>query len=86
MQLAPKEQALVDRVIQKIHEFDPQAIVKIADETIEHEDVLILVCTDKPSLATIQHVVPYTGDILMNENLDILVVPEDRERVQDWGV
>ena len=64
VQLTPKEQALVDRVIQKIQEFDPQAIVKIADDTIEHEDVLILVYTDKPSLETIQHIVPYTGDSL----------------------
>ena len=84
VQLTPKEQALVDRVIQKIQEFDPQAIVKIADDTIEHEDVLILVYTDKPSLETIQHIVPYTGDILVSEDLDILVVPEDRDRVQDW--
>jgi hypothetical protein len=68
VQLTPKEQALVDRVIQKIQEFDPQAIVKIADDTIEHEDVLLLGYTDKPSLETIQHIVPYTGDILVNED------------------
>jgi hypothetical protein len=50
---------------------------------IEHEDVLILVYTDKPSLETIQHIVPYTGDILVSEDLDILVVPEDRDRIHD---
>jgi hypothetical protein len=63
-------------------EFDPQAIVKIADDTIEYEDVLILVYTAKPSLETIQHIVPYTGDILVKEDLDILVVPEDKDRVR----
>jgi hypothetical protein len=40
---------------------------------------LILVYTDKPSLETIQHIIPYTGDILVSEDLDILVVPEERE-------
>lgn len=75
MKLSPGEQALVNRVIQKIKEFDPQAIVKVADDTIEHEDVLILVYTDKPSLETIQHIVLCTGDSLVNEDLDILVVP-----------
>lgn len=85
VQLTPKEQALVDRVIQKIKEFDPQAIVKVADDTLEHEDVFIIVYTDKPSLDIIQHIGPYTADILMNEDLDILVVPEDRSSAQDWG-
>ena len=85
VQLTPKAQALVDRVIQKIKEFDPQAIVKVADDTLEHEDVFIVVYTDKPSLDIIQYIVPYTADILVNEDLDILVVPEDRHRAQDWG-
>lgn len=85
VQLSPKEQALVDSVIQKIKEFDPQAIVQVADDTLEHEDVFIIVYTDKPSLDIIQHIGPYTTDILMNEDLDILVVPEDRSSAQDWG-
>lgn len=90
VKLSPREQALVNKVIQKIKGFDPQAIVKVADDTvaddtIEHEDVLILVYTDKSSLEIIQHIVPCTGDILADEDLDILVVPEDRHRAQDWG-
>ena len=36
MQLTPKEQALVDSVIQKIKGFDSQAIVEVADDTLEH--------------------------------------------------
>jgi hypothetical protein len=34
MQLTPREHTLVERVIQKIKEFDPQAIVQIADDTL----------------------------------------------------
>lgn len=85
MKLTLGEHELVDRVIQHIKEFDPQAIVKVTDDTIEHEDVFIIVYTDKPSLDIIQHIGPYTTDILMNEDLDILVVPEDRSSAQDWG-
>ena len=46
MELTPKERLLVDRVIQHIKEFDPQAVVKIADDTLEHEDILLFVYTD----------------------------------------
>jgi hypothetical protein len=64
MELTHKERALIDRVIEKIKEFDPQAVVKIADDTLEHEDVLLVVYTDKPTLETIQHITPCTLDIL----------------------
>ena len=52
MELTYKEKVLVDRVIQHIKEFDPQAVVKIANDTLEHEDILLLVYTDKPTLET----------------------------------
>jgi hypothetical protein len=87
VKLSPREQALVNKVLQKIKGFDPQAIVKVADDTIEHEGVLILVYTDKSSLEIIQHIVPCTGDILADEDFDILVVvvPEDRHRARTGG-
>ena len=79
MQLTSREHTLVERVIQKIKEFDPQAIVEIADDTIEHEDILLFVYTDKGSLDIIHHTTPCLGDILAHEDLDILVVPRDRD-------
>ena len=82
MELTPKERMLVDRVIQHIKEFDPQAVVKIADDTLEHEDILLFVYTDKPTLETIQHITPCTLDILVNDGLDILALPEDKDRAE----
>ena len=82
MQLTPKEHMLVERVIQKIKEFDPQAIVQIADDTLEHEDILLYVYTDKPSLDIIHHTTPFLGDILVHEDVDILVIPRDRARAE----
>ena len=82
MELTPKERVLVDRVIQHIKKFDPQAVVKIADDTLEHEDILLLVYTDKPTLETIQHITPCTLDILVNEGLHIVALPEDKDRAE----
>jgi hypothetical protein len=82
MKLTPREHRLVDRVIQKIKEFDPQAIVQIADDTLEHEDILLYVYTDKGSLDIIHHTTPCLGDILVHEDLDILVIPRDRDRAR----
>ena len=79
MQLTPREHTLVERVTQKIKEFDPQAIVEIADDTIEHEDILLFVYTGKGSLDIIHHTTPCLGDILVHEDLDIPVVPRDRD-------
>jgi len=82
MQLTHRENTLIERVIQKIKEFDPQAIVEIADDTIEHEDILLFVYTDKPSLEIIHHTSPCLVDILVHEELDILVIPRDRDRAR----
>jgi hypothetical protein len=82
MQLAPREHTLVERVIQKIKEFDPQAIVEMADDTLEHEDILLYVYTDKGSPDIIHHTTPCLGDILVHEDLDILVIPRDREKAR----
>lgn len=82
MQLTPREHRLVERVIQKIKEFDPQAVVEIADDTIEHEDILLFVYTDKPTLEIIHHTTPCLGDILLHEDLHILMIPRDRDRAR----
>lgn len=82
MELSPKARLLVDRVIQHIKEFDPQAVVKIADDTLEREDILLLVYTDKPTLETIRHITPCTLDILVNEGLDIVALPEAKARAE----
>ena len=82
MQLTYRENVLIEKVIQKIKEFDPQAIVDISDDTIEHEDILLFVYTDKPSLEIIHHTSPCLVDILMHEELDILVIPRDRDRAR----
>jgi len=82
MQLTHRENTFIERVIQKIKEFDPQAIVEIADDTIEHEDILLFVYTDKPSLEIIHHTSPCLVDILVHEELDILVIPRDRDRAR----
>ena len=82
MELTHKEKVLVDRVIQHIKEFDPQAVVKIADDTLEHEDILLLVYTDKPTLETIHHITPCTLDILGHEGLHILALPEAKDRAE----
>ena len=82
MQLTPREHTLVERVIQKIKECDPQAIVQIADDTLEHEDILLYVYTDKGSLDIIHHTTPCLGDILIHEDPDILVIPRDRDRAR----
>ena len=82
MELTHKEKVLVDRLIQHIKKFHPQAVMKIANETLEHEDILLLVYTDKPALETIQYITPCTLDILMNEGLHIVVLPEDKDRAE----
>ena len=81
MQLSPKEEALVKRVIQKIKEVDPHAVVQMTFDTLEHEDVLILVYTDKPTLDIVRHTTPHTVDIAVHEGLDIVVLPMDKDRV-----
>jgi len=43
MQLTYRENVLIEKVIQKIKEFDPKAIVEISEDTIEHEDILLFV-------------------------------------------
>jgi hypothetical protein len=82
VELTYKEKVLVDRVIQHIKEFDPQAVMKIPNDTLEHEDILLLVYTDKPALETIQYITPCTLDILMNEGLHIVVLLEDKDRAE----
>jgi hypothetical protein len=82
MKLTPREHGLVDRVIQKIKEFGPLAIVQIADDTLEHEDILLYVYTDQASLDIIHHTTACLGDILLHEDLDILVIPRDRDRAR----
>ena len=81
MKLTPREHGLVDRVIQKIKEFDPQAIVQIADDTLEHEDILLYVYTGKaPCLSYIGP--PLLARSWFYEDLDILVIPRDRDRAR----
>ena len=82
MNLSPKEELLVERVINKIKEVDPKAVVKVTFDTIEHEDVVILVYTDKSTLDIVRHTAYDTVDIAAHDGLDILVLPRDREPAQ----
>ena len=82
MNLSPKEELLVERVINKIKEVDPKAMVKVTFDTIEHEDVVILVYTDKSTLDIVRHTASDTVDIAAHDGLDILVLPRDREPAQ----
>ena len=54
----------------------------VKDDTLEHEDVLLYVYTDKASLEIIHHTTPCLGDILVHEDVDILVIPRDRDRAK----
>jgi hypothetical protein len=82
MKLSHKEDLLVERVIEKIKEIDPAARVKVSFDTVENEDVVILVYTDKSTLDIVRHTAPYTVDIAAHEGLDIVVLPMDRESSQ----
>ena len=82
MKLSHKEDLLVERVIEKIKEIDPAARVKVSFDTVENEDVVILVYTDKSTLEIVRHTAPYTVDIAAHEGLDIVVLPMDRESNQ----
>ena len=78
MQLSPNEKTLVNRVIRKIKEIDSDAVVQITLDTLEHEDVLLLVYTDKPTFDIVRHTTPETVDIAVHEGLDIVVLPLDK--------
>jgi hypothetical protein len=82
VKLSYKADLLVERVIQKIKEIDPAAGVKVSFDAIENEDVIILVYTDKSTLDIVRHTAPYTVDIAAHNDLDIVVLPMDREAAQ----
>ncbi len=83
MQLNPKTDALVKRVIRKIKEADPHAVVHVTFDTLEQEDVLLLVYTDKPTLDIVRQTAPVTVDIAVHEGFDIVVLPMDRAKTEE---
>ncbi|MBI4640972.1 MAG: hypothetical protein HY731_09770 [Candidatus Tectomicrobia bacterium] len=79
MRLSYKEELLVEGVIQRVKEVDPQATVKVTFDSVEDEDIVILVYTDKATLDIVRHTAPLTIDIAAHEGLDIIVLPMDKE-------
>ncbi len=82
MTLSPKDEMLVERVINKIKKIDPKATVKVTFDTIEQEDVVIVVYTDKSTLDIVRHTASDTVDIAAHDGLDILVLPRARPSAQ----
>ena len=83
MKLSHKEELLVERVINKIKQVDPTAEVKVTFDTLEDEDLIILVYTDQSTLDIVRHTAPDTVDIAAHNGLDILVLPRAR-KMASW--
>ncbi len=79
MKLSNKEELLVEKVVRKIKEIDPESIVKIRLDTIEDVDTDLLVYTDKSAMDILQKTVRLTIDILAEEGFHIGVLPMRKE-------
>ena len=79
MALTNKENYLINQVVSKINNIDPEAFVKITLDTIEDEDVDILVFTDKNAMEILQNTSRMTVDILTDNGLNIIVLPMKKE-------
>jgi len=79
MKLTSKENYLINQVVSKINNIDAEAIVKITLDTIEDEDVNILVFTDKSAMEILRNTSRMTVDILTDDGLNILVLPMKKE-------